>query len=176
MRWIAYVLPLALFLVLVGFFLRGLGIDPARVPSPLIGKPAPEFALPALDSRTVGVTTEALKGRPSLINFFASWCVPCRLEHPLLMAVAARRDIAIIGIAYKDKPEDARRWVETYGDPYERIAADADGRAAIDWGVYGVPESYVVDRGGIIRYKQIGPLSQRDMEETVLPLLKELSR
>lgn len=175
MRWITYILPLALFLVLVGFFLRGLGLDPAKVPSPLIGKPAPELSLPALDTGP-GLTTTDLKGRVTLINFFASWCVPCRMEHPLLMSIAGRRDFAIVGVAYKDKPLDSRRWLQSLGDPFERVVADADGRAAIEWGVYGVPESYVVDRDGRIRFKQIGPLTQRDLERTVLPLLKELSR
>ncbi|MFN3076641.1 MAG: DsbE family thiol:disulfide interchange protein [Alphaproteobacteria bacterium] len=175
MRWLTYGLPLVLFLVLIGLFVRGLGGDPSRVPSPLIGKPAPTMTLPSLDGTGPDLMAADLKGRVTLVNFFSSWCIPCRQEHPLLMSLAKRRDVTLIGIAYKDRREDSQRWLATLGNPFARIAADADGRVAIEWGVYGVPESYLIDRAGVIRHKQIGPFTERDVEGILLPLLKELS-
>lgn len=175
MRKLLYVLPVAVFLGLVAFFWRGLSLDPSKVPSPLVGKPVPVFALPPLSDAKPGLATEDLKGRVTLVNFFASWCVPCRAEHPLLMDLAKRSDLEIVAINYKDKPEDALRWLAALGDPYKRIGVDADGRASIDWGVYGVPESYLVDRAGVIRFKQVGPFTQKDIARSLLPLLSELS-
>ena len=176
MKRLAYVLPLLIFLGLTAFFMKGLTLNPREVPSPLINKDIPVFELPALRNGDKSLTQDDLKGRVTLVNFFASWCGPCKIEHPLLMAQAKQKTINLVGINYKDKPEDALAWLKRLGDPYSRIAADRDGRIAIDWGVYGVPESYLLDKEGKIRYKKVGPLNAEDLEKTVLPLVKELSK
>ena len=177
MRRVAFLIPIVLFAVLIAFFLKGLGMDPARVPSPLVNKPAPDFALPAVSPAKPGLAKADLLGKVTVLNFFASWCVPCRAEHPLLMEVArSRPDVDVVAINYKDKPEDALAWLRALGDPYRRIAADRDGRVSIDWGVYGVPESYVIDAAGNIRHKQVGPFTEADVTKTLLPLLTELTR
>ena len=170
-----FIIPALVFIGLAAVLALGLRHDPSIVPSALIGKPAPPFTLaPLLDDKS-GFATVDLKGRVTLVNVFASWCVPCRAEHPLL-ARLAQAGIALYGIDYKDKPEDARRWLASQGDPYERIGADQEGHVAIDWGVYGVPESFLVDRDGIIRYKLVGPLSEEALESTILPLASQLSQ
>lgn len=176
MRRLIYLAPVLVFGVVALFFARGLFLNPKEIPSVLIDKPAPAFSIPALKAGGQAVTSDDLKGRVTFVNFFASWCIPCRAEHPLLMDMAAKKQVAVIGINYKDKLEDATGWLTRLGDPYERIGADRDGRVAIDWGVYGVPESYVVDKAGMIRYKQIGPLTEQDLTRTVLPLIRELSK
>jgi cytochrome c biogenesis protein CcmG/thiol:disulfide interchange protein DsbE len=176
MRRIAVFAPILIFGLLVVFFYKGLGMDPAKVPSPLVNKPAPEFALPAVSAAKPGLARADFLGRVTVLNFFASWCVPCRAEHPLLMELARTRpEIDVVAINYKDKPEDALAWLGALGDPYRRIAADHEGRVSIDWGVYGVPESYVIDAQGNIRHKQVGPFTDADMQK-LLPLLTELSR
>lgn len=175
MRKLLFLAPVALFAVLVAFFWRGLDLDPSKVPSPLIDKPAPALDLPALSDAKPGLASADLKGQVTLVNFFASWCLPCRAEHPLLMTLSERKDVVLVGVNYKDKPEDALKWLRSLGDPYRRIGVDADGRTAIDWGVYGVPESYLVDREGRIRFKQIGPFTERDVTDKLIPLLRELS-
>lgn len=170
-----FIIPALVFVGLAVMFAAGLRHDPSIVPSALIDKPAPPFALaPLLDDKP-GFATVDLKGKVTLVNVFASWCVPCRAEHPLL-ARLAQAGPALYGIDYKDKPEDARRWLASLGDPYERIGADREGHVAIDWGVYGVPETFIVDRDGIIRYKQVGPLSADALESTILPLVRRLSQ
>src|SRR5215470_10646998 len=155
MRRLAYLLPVALFLVLAGYFFLSLQRDPGLLPSALIDKPAPQFALPGLGSKP-GLGNADLAGRVVLVNFFASWCAPCRVEHPLLMRLAEEGRVTLYGIDYKDKPEDATRLLAQLGDPYGRIGVDGDGRTVIDFGVYGVPETYVVDKSGRIRYRQVG--------------------
>jgi cytochrome c biogenesis protein CcmG/thiol:disulfide interchange protein DsbE len=175
MRRLIYIAPILVFAVMALFFARGLFLNPKEIPSVLIDKPAPALALPALKDGGKGLASEDIKGRVTLVNFFASWCVPCRAEHALLMDVAAKGEVPVIGVNYKDKTEDAVAWLARLGDPYERIGADRDGRAAIDWGVYGVPESYVIDKHGNIRYKQIGPLTRQDLDNTVLPLIRALA-
>ena len=176
MRRLLFLVPVLLFGVQVAFFLKGLGMDPAKVPSPLVDKPAPEFSLPPVSAAKPGLARADMLGKVTVLNFFASWCVPCRAEHPLLMELARTRpDIQIVAINYKDKPEDALAWLAALGDPYKRIAADREGRVSIDWGVYGVPESYVIDAQGNIRHKQVGPFTQGDMAK-LMPLLTELSR
>ncbi|MBI4967897.1 MAG: DsbE family thiol:disulfide interchange protein [Rhodospirillales bacterium] len=176
MRHWKYILPLVIFAVLVGFFVRGLDLKPAEVPSPLIGKPAPALNLkPLLDTKP-GLADADLKGGLVLVNFFASWCGPCRIEHPLLMDIAAKKIVPILGVNYKDKPEDAKAWLANLGDPFAKIGVDFDGRTAIDWGVYGVPESFLVDANGIILAKQIGPMMQKDWNERFLPKIKERSK
>ena len=168
--------PVALFLVLMLAFVMGLGRDPKLVPSPLIGRPVPDFSLPPVKGRTLGLAAGDLKGEVSLVNVFASWCVACREEHPVFMQLAKRRTVPIHGLNYKDKPEDAARWLDGMGDPYTRTGADISGRVAIDWGVYGVPETFVVDKTGAIRYKQIGPITVEALQTKILPLVRELQK
>lgn len=173
-RLLLFGIPLALFL-LVGVFLGiGLTRDPSTLPSALVGKPAPEFALPPLEGRDEhGLSRSDLGGRPMLVNVFASWCVPCRIEHPVI-ARLAQQGVAVQAINYKDRPEDAKAWLAELGDPYQHIGADRSGRVGIDWGVYGVPETYVVDKDGHIAYRHVGPLQARDVDRTILPLLGQL--
>lgn len=175
MRKLLFLAPIVVFGGLAVLFWRGLGLDPSKVPSPLIDKPAPAMALPPLVESKGGIAAADFRGKVTLVNFFASWCVPCRAEHPLLMGLAGRDDFALVGVNYKDKPEDALKWLLALGDPYERIGVDADGRTAIEWGVYGVPESYLIDREGRVRFKQIGPFTEQDIAEKLIPLLRELS-
>jgi cytochrome c biogenesis protein CcmG, thiol:disulfide interchange protein DsbE len=174
-RRFLFLLPVLIF-VGVGIGLAvGLTRDPSTLPSPLIDKPVPTFELPSLAGRAgPGFSSADLEGRVSLVNVFASWCVPCRVEHPLLMALA-EDGVAIYGIDYKDPADKAAGWLAELGDPYRAIGADQDGRVAIDWGVYGVPETFVVDREGRIRHRHVGPLQPRDIEETIKPLLAELA-
>lgn len=153
-RW----LPLAIFLVMAAFLGVGLFLDPREIPSVLIGKPVPDFDLPPVQGRKLGLATSDLKGEVTVVNFFASWCTACRAEHPLLMRLAASGIVPIHGINYKDQPADAVRWLASLGDPYTRTGADIDGRVGIDWGVYGMPETFVIDKDGIIAYKHIGPI------------------
>lgn len=171
---LVFLLPVVTFLGLVVAFSVSLHQDPSIVPSPLIGKPVPTFNLPPVQGHGPGLSSDDLKGTVSLVNVFASWCVACREEHPLLMRLKTQAIVAIDGIDYKDKPEDAERWLDTMGDPYTRTGADLDGRVAINWGVYGVPETYVVDPEGRIAYKQIGPINERVLSETILPLIAQL--
>lgn len=179
MTRLLYLLPLALFLALLGYFAVGLNRDPHKLPSALIDRPAPDFALPPLLDGKPGLARADLVavpgGGPVLVNFFASWCVPCRAEHPVL-ARLARAGVTIEGIDYKDKPEDAKAWLKELGDPYRALAVDRDGRVAIDFGVYGVPETYIVDRAGKIRYRQVGPITSTDLDDKIRPLLAELAR
>jgi cytochrome c biogenesis protein CcmG/thiol:disulfide interchange protein DsbE len=170
-----YLLPVALFALLAVGFYGGLETDTNVLPSPLIDKPAPEFALPSLAGNGAGFSSADLNGKVSLVNVFASWCVPCRAEHKVLTALAQAKRVPIFGINYKDKPEAARAWIADLGNPYTRIGAD-DGRVAIDWGVYGVPETFVVDRDARIRYKHVGPLTQADLQQKILPLIASLEK
>ena len=172
--WI-YLIPAAMFAVLAAGFYLGLGIDANVLPSPLIDRPAPRFALPPLQDGQSGFSSADLAGHVSLVNTFASWCAPCRAEHPVLNRLAHAKRVPIYGINYKDKAEVALAWIAELGNPYTRIGAD-DGRVGIDWGVYGVPETFLVDRDGRIRYKHVGPLTQADVEQTILPLVTRLER
>lgn len=175
-------LPLVVFAGLAGLFLfqLTLGDDPSKIPSALINKPAPEFILPPVDGLSEngtpmpGFARENLIGQVSVVNIFASWCGPCRQEHPLLEDLAELDGFQMIGINYKDKPENARRFLGSLGNPYDRVGADANGRAAIDWGVYGVPETFIVDRAGTIRYKFIGPLDPESYRTAFLPELNKI--
>jgi cytochrome c biogenesis protein CcmG/thiol:disulfide interchange protein DsbE len=174
-RRLLFILPGLVFLALAAAFYVGLDRDPNLVPSALIGKPVPQFALPALLDGGAGLKSADLKGRVVLVNVFASWCVPCRAEHPLLMRLA-KEGIELDGIDYKDKPENATLWLDNLGDPYKRIGADLGGTAALDWGVYGVPETFVIDRTGTIRFKQVGPLSAAVINNTIMPLVRRLAK
>jgi len=168
-----YLLPLLIFGVLLGLLAIGLGKDPRRVPSPFIGKPAPVFDLPQLHAPEQRLTMEMLRGHPLLLNVWASWCVECRHEHALLMQLATERQVAIYGLNYKDPRADALRWLEEWGNPYVLTGADQDGRVGIDYGVYGVPETFVIDATGVIRYKHIGALTEQAVREKILPLLAD---
>ena len=172
-----FVVPLLVFAALVAVFAIGLTLDPRKVPSPLIGKPVPQFALAPVKGRTAGLSSRDLHGEVSLVNVFASWCVACREEHPIFMQLKNEKGfVPIHGLNYKDRPDDAARWLDTLGDPYARTGADLDGRVAIDWGVYGVPETFVIDRQGRIAYKHIGPITAEAMRDTIIPLINELKK
>ncbi len=168
-------LPLLILIALAVLLWVGLGLDPDRVPSPLIGKPAPAFELPDLEREGETVTEADISAEgAALFNVWASWCPPCLDEHPLFMELVAREEVPIIGLNYRDQPEAAREWLARHGNPYRRVALDREGRTGIDWGVYGVPETYVVDAEGVIRYKHVGPIDERILENEIMPLVREL--
>jgi cytochrome c biogenesis protein CcmG/thiol:disulfide interchange protein DsbE len=169
-----FLVPLALFVVLAGFLMVGLRLDPRQVPSPLIGKPAPAFSLPRLEQPATAVTLADLKGQVVVLNVFASWCVPCLAEHPLVTELARTTKARVVALNYQDAPEDAARWLARHGNPYAMVLADRDGRVGIDYGVYGVPETFVIDRDGVIRHKQIGPITPAALRDDLLPLLRRL--
>lgn len=175
--WLALV-PVAVFAVLAVIFYRGLLGNPADVPSVLINKPVPAFTLSPIDGLDLpGLADGDLKkGEVTLVNVWASWCVPCREEHPLLMELASRGDVRVVGINYKDDPENARRFLVTLGIPFAAVGADPNGRAAVDWGVYGVPESFIVDGTGTIRMKWIGPLTREALTKQIIPKIEEIRR
>jgi len=154
-----YLLPLAVFLVMAGFLAVGLNRDPHEIPSPLVDKPAPAFNLPRLDAPEQMISTQDLRGQVWLLNVWASWCVACRQEHPLLVELARNRTLKVYGLNYKDKREDALGLLRKSGDPYVTSVSDTEGLVGIDYGVYGVPETFVIDKQGVIRYKQIGGVS-----------------
>lgn len=178
LRRLRYLVPVFLFVALAA----ALGVqlltgEPGKVPSALIDKPVPEFALPAVQGfEDAGgfASADLGQGETALVNVFASWCGPCRVEHPLLMALAGTGTVPLYGINYKDTPADAERWLGRLGNPYRLMGADLDGRAAIEWGVYGVPETFVVDGAGRIRHRHIGVLSRHDIDETIVPLIEGL--
>jgi cytochrome c biogenesis protein CcmG, thiol:disulfide interchange protein DsbE len=188
-------IPLALFLVLAAFLARGLSRDPHEIPSPLVGRQAPLFELPLLQGAQVAQATQVaqpaqvaqggtggtftpatMRGQVWLLNVWASWCGSCREEHPVLMALAKRGELPLIGLDYKDAPADAQRWLARHGDPYRLSVIDRDGRAGMDYGVYGVPETYLIDAQGIIRHKHVGPLTEAVLQERILPMARELGK
>lgn len=169
-------LPVGIFLALLVMLGWGLGRDPSVLPSVLIGKPVPEFTLPPVQGRTLGLSSADLKGEVSLVNVFASWCVACRQEHPVFMGLRRINAVPIHGINYKDRPQDAEKWLNTMGDPYTRTGADLDGRVAIDWGVYGVPETFVIDAEGRIAFRQVGAVTPEIYREKIGPLIEKLRR
>jgi len=169
-------MPVAGFAAVAGVLVVGLNLDPRKLPSTLIGKAVPKFSLPPVQGRTLGLASENLHGEVSLVNVFASWCVACRAEHPIFMQLARVKTVPIHGINYKDAPDDAAQWLNTMGDPYTRTGADLDGRVAIDWGVYGVPETFVVGADGVIAYKHIGAITDQALAETILPLIQRLRK
>jgi len=171
-----YAIPLAIFVVLVIFLAIGLGHDPHEVPSPLINKPAPAFQLPQLQDPNTKFSAAEMRGKVWLLNVWATWCLPCREEHPVLLELSRSGAVPIYGMDYKDKREDALSLLSESGNPYVLCTSDADGRVAIDYGVYGVPETYLIDREGVIRYKQVGPLTPESIEKNILPLVKELNK
>ncbi len=173
-RWL--LLPLILFVVLVAFLLLGLRRDPHEVPSPLINKSAPDFQLPQLQQATATFSAQEMRGKVWLLNFWGTWCVACREEHPLLVQYAKAGVVPIYGVDYKDERGAALQWLDEFGNPYALTAFDVDGRVSIDYGVYGAPESYLIDRNGVIRFKQIGPITEDVWQNKILPLAKELNK
>ena len=173
-RRIALLGPLAIFLGLVIALAWGMSRDAQTIPSALIGKAVPQFGLPPVKGRVLGLSSDDLHGEVSLVNVFASWCVACREEHPVFMQMKAEGIGPIHGLNYKDRPDDAARWLHTMGDPYTRTGADINGRVAIDWGVYGVPETFVITKDGRIAYKHIGAVTPRVLDETLRPLIQRL--
>ena len=175
MKSLRFLAPLLIFVVVAVFLALGLKLDPREVPSPLIDKSAPEFELPRLLQMEGVVGTAEMRGEVWLLNVWASWCSACRVEHPLLNDLAGRQIVRIVGLNYKDAPADARSWLREFGNPYDIIAVDREGEVGIDWGVYGVPETFVIDREGVIRYKHIGPVDTKVLSETILPLISQLT-
>lgn len=171
-----YLIPLFAFMVLAGFLLAGLTLNPRQVPSPLIDKPAPVFQLNQLHEPEKIMSSEDNLGKVWMLNVWASWCVACRDEHPLLVQLANSGIVPIYGLNYKDERTTAMQWLKRYGDPYATIIVDPDGKVGIDYGVYGVPETYVIDKKGIIRHKQIGPVTVDSLQKTIIPLIIELQK
>jgi cytochrome c biogenesis protein CcmG, thiol:disulfide interchange protein DsbE len=171
-----YLIPLALFLVLVVFLAIGLTRNPQELPSALIDKPAPTFRLPQLKQPDKTFSAEDMRGKVWMLNVWASWCVACRDEHPFLFEYQKSGAVPIYGLNYKDRPEDALGWLGELGDPYLLSAVDLDGRVAIDYGVYGAPESYIIDKNGTIRLKHVGPVMPEVWEKKILPMVQELNR
>jgi len=171
-----FVLPVLAFVALVVALAWGLMVDPKVLPSTLIGKRVPPFDLRTVKGRSFGLSSSDLTGEVSLVNVFASWCTACRAEHPLFMQLKATGSVAIHGLNYKDLPDNAAKWLDTLGDPYTRTGADRDGRVAIDWGVYGVPETFVITKDGRIAHKHIGPLTDKDLASTILPMVERLRK
>ena len=176
MRKVLYAVPILLMAGLTALFYVGLGKDPNLLPSALIGAPAPQFDLPALLVKDQAGSSASIEGRVVLVNFFASWCGPCRIEHPLLMNLAEAGDVPVYGINYKDAEVDAKRWLADFGDPFSEIGADIEGRTGLDWGVYGLPESFLVNQQGQIVYKHVGPLTSEAINEEIMPLVRELEK
>ncbi len=173
-RW-KYLAPLALFLVLLGFLVVGLNLNPREVPSPLIGKSAPAFDLPRLDDPTQRISKQDLAGKVWILNVWASWCVACREEHPVLVEFARRRLVPIYGLNYKDERGNAMQWLSRLGNPYDVSLSDTDGRVGINFGVYGVPETFIIDKHGVVRFKQIGPVTPEVLRDRIEPLIRELN-
>ncbi|MDB5395887.1 MAG: thiol:disulfide oxidoreductase DsbE [Rhodospirillales bacterium] len=176
MRRLIFITPILVFVGLVVYFATPLlrGTDPSLIPSPLVDKPIPTFELPPLPGYQKGLSSADLKGKVLIVNIFASWCVPCRAEAPALMTLAREHHVPIYGIDQKDPPEDALEYLKQLGDPYVAIGMDSDRHVSIDWGAYGAPETFIVDAEGRIRFKQAAPITQTDIRETILPLLKQL--
>ena len=169
-----FLLPLAAFLVVVGFLAVGLTLNPRELPSPLVGKPAPAFSLPQLHDQAKVFSPNEMAGKVWLLNFWASWCGGCKEEHPVLLHLAKSGEVPIYGVDYKDTRDEALTWLQQHGNPYPLTAVDEAGRVGINYGVYGVPETYVIDKAGVIRYKQIGPLREDTLKTKILPLVREL--
>jgi cytochrome c biogenesis protein CcmG/thiol:disulfide interchange protein DsbE len=182
-RRILFLLPILLFAGVAAYFLLRLGEDrdPSQIPSALIDRPVPEFSLPGLTATDGGLTHADVmrtgkEGKVTIVNFFASWCLPCRAEHPLLSELAQHPNVVLYGILYKDEPAAAADWLKELGNPYATIGNDAKGRTGIDFGISGVPESFIIDRAGHIRYRQWGPFDQPTIDKTIMPLLDELTK
>jgi cytochrome c biogenesis protein CcmG/thiol:disulfide interchange protein DsbE len=174
MKRLVYLVPLTAFLVLAGYFAIGLTKDPQKLPSMLIDKPAPQMTLPPLHEGKQGFDSANLTGGVTLVNFWASWCGPCRIEHPQLNRLAAE-GVNLVGINQADPPQNAKAFLRALGDPFRAIGVDADRRAGIEWGVYGLPETFVIDKQGRIRYRHVGPITEQDLAQVIRPMLKSLN-
>ena len=175
MKYLKFLIPMGMFLVLVLFLGAGLKLDPKEVPSPLIGKPAPAFALARLDDPAQTIRRDDLLGQVWMLNVWASWCVACRQEHPLLVEFAKSKMLPIYGLNYKDQPAAGQKWLRDFGNPYKASLTDLDGRVGIDFGVYGVPETFIMDRQGVVRFKQIGPVTPEVIRTKIEPLVRQLN-
>jgi cytochrome c biogenesis protein CcmG/thiol:disulfide interchange protein DsbE len=175
MRLVKFGVPLLLFVALAAFLAVGLMRDPREVPSPFIGRAAPAFTLERLHEPGQSFSPEQMKGKVWLLNVWASWCVSCRVEHPLLVEMSKRNDVPIVGLDYKDERDKGLQWLNRMGNPYALSAFDVEGKVGIDYGVYGVPETFVIDKQGVIRYKQIGPITPEALEQKILPLIRKLN-
>ena len=175
MKYLKFLIPMGIFLVLVLFLGAGLKLDPKEVPSPLIGKPAPAFALARLDDPAQTIRRDDLLGQVWMLNVWASWCVACRQEHPLLVEFAKSKMLPIYGLNYKDQPAAGQKWLRDFGNPYKASLTDLDGRVGIDFGVYGVPETFIMDRQGVVRFKQIGPVTPEVIRTKIEPLVRQLN-
>ena len=175
MKSLKFIVPLAVFVLLAAFLALGLTRDPREVPSPFIGKAAPAFRLEQVADASAAFAPADMKGKVWLLNVWASWCASCRIEHPLLVEMAKKNVVPIVGLNYKDRREDALQWLARFGNPYALSAHDIDGKVGIDYGVYGAPETFVIDKQGVIRYKQIGPITPEALEKKIMPLLRELN-
>ena len=171
-----FLIPLGLFLVLVAFLAVGLTRDPREVPSPLVNKSAPGFKVPQVSVAEQTFSPDDMRGKVWMLNVFASWCVACKVEHPLLVQLQQSKIVPLIGLDYKDTRPAALKFLSQNGDPYNLAAFDGDGRVGIDYGVYGVPETFIIDKKGVIRHKQIGPVTPEALEKTILPLLDQLKK
>ena len=169
-----FILPLGIFVLIIGLLGFGLTLDPKKIPSPLIDKSAPDFSLRSLYAPEEKLSKKDLLGQVWVLNVWASWCVSCRAEHAIITDLANRNLVDIFGLNYKDQPQDARRWLQQFGNPYSASLMDIDGQVGIDWGVYGVPETFVIGRDGQIKYKHIGPVTKESLEREVIPAIKEL--
>lgn len=169
-----FLIPLIAFAVLVALLFAGLNNDPRRVPSPLVGKPAPAFELPRLSEPSVKFSSKMLLGKVWVLNIWASWCGGCRTEHPVITELAKRDLVSVIGFDYKDTNDQAQAWLDQFGNPYRLVVTDQDGSVGFDYGVYGVPETFFIDKKGIIRYKHIGPISFKDLTDIIIPLINKL--
>ncbi len=176
MRRIVFLFPIVVFAIIGAFFAYGLTRDPSNIPSQLIDRPLPAFDLPAIQGMSEGMSTDDIKGEVALVNVFASWCISCHVEHPVLMQLSKAGAVPIYGLNWKDKPGDGKAWLDRYGNPYLRIGDDAQGRVAIDLGVTGAPETFVIDKEGRVRFKVIGPITEQYWVETLEPLIEKLRR
>ncbi|MBC7734920.1 MAG: DsbE family thiol:disulfide interchange protein [Bacteriovorax sp.] len=170
-----YLVPLLVFLVLVGFLAVGLNLKPREIPSPLVGKPAPVFNLPTLAAPGQSLSSQDLRGKVWVLNVWASWCVACREEHALMVELAKQNVVPIYGLNYKDQRDDALAWLNQFGNPYANSLSDTEGLVGIDYGVYGVPETFVIDKAGVIRHKIIGPVTPETVRDVLLPLVAKLN-
>ncbi len=175
MKTLRLLLPIAICAGIGWFLFKGLERDPRQVPSPLIGKPAPAFSLPQLE-QAGHWSPDAMRGQVWLLNVWGSWCGACVIEHPLLNELAQAKLVPIVGLAWKDPPDHSLAWLRKHGNPYAVVISDREGKAAIDWGVYGAPETFLIDRQGVIRYKQIGPFTPEIIRDELLPLLRKLQK
>lgn len=171
-----FFLPLVIFVALVWFLYQGLFLNPREVPSALINKPAPAFSLAKLHAPDQTFSPAEMQGKVWLLNVWGSWCASCRYEHPFLNDLAKQQVVPVVGFNWKDDPTAAKSWLVKYGDPYQLSVSDLDGRVAINWGVYGAPETFVIDKAGMIRYKHTGPIDAKVLNETLLPLIRDLKR